>query len=367
MPPKSSFSQSGIIVNLIGVSIIFAAALIQALGFLNPLELRLLNSLQELAAARFLPEVPRVILISLDPGPNGYPAMDLAMVLRGLKNLHPRCIVVNGRIKPEQGPVPFLPPIRSGIKETGITLVIPQLPSPTARFQSITLIRYSLTSGNAKWPILEGKAIPSAGDAFLPSTTNSPALDSRLALFADTYEGVPVGSLWWWALPQELHQKPSLLLFGKILLLSNHTPLQLTLAGEANATSGSILEIPLDDFLLQCEQKEQGTISPTFDTLWDKSTVVIGTHDDACKAASLSVLLQSAGWYHLSLVTQGVIALGWIVLLILSQKLSISPWIISTLILVFITPLTLLLLHHGIITPYLSGIVAALFVSLNKR
>ena len=367
MPPKSSFSQPGIIVNLIGVSLIFAAALIQALGFLNPLDLRLLNSLQELGPSRFLPEPPRVILISLQKTTHGYPAMDLAMVLRGLKNLHPRCIVVNGQIEPEQGPVPFLPPIRSRIAETGITLVLPQLPSPTSRFQSIPLIRYSLTSVSYDWPIIDGKAIPGTGDAFFPSTTNSPGSDSRLALFANTCEGVPVGSLWWWTLPQEVRQTPSLLLFGKVLLLSNHTPLQLTSAGEANASYGSILEIPLDDFLLQCEQKEQGTISPTFDTLWDKSTVVIGSHDDASKAASLSVLLQSAVWQHLSLVMQGVLAIGWFVLLILSRKLSISPWIISTLILVFITSLTLLLLHQGIINPYLSGIVAALLVSLNKR
>ena len=355
-------SSSGSVVSFIAILLILVLAALQALGFFNELEARMENTLRHHLPPHFLPEAPRVVLITLEHSPQGYHAMDVAMVLRGLLNLSPRCIVMCDLIEQEKGPVPFLPTILTKLKAAGIPLIVPQLPSSFAHFQSISLIRFSLTSKHLIWPSLEGRATPGAGDAFLPQNNQLPASDLALPLFATASDGVPIGSLWWWALPQEIHQHPPLLLFGKILLLGNHSALHLTPTGAVRSSPAFLLEMPLDDFLLQIEQKEQGTISPTFDSIWNNTTVILGTHDDAPKAISLAALLQVTPWRHPSLGVQGVIALGWIAVLIIAQRLIISRWLLSTLILLLIIAITILLLHYGIIIPFLPGVITALLL-----
>lgn len=356
--------------NILGILLILGVTLLQAFGFFQALELHLINSLREHAPSRFLPEPSRVVLISMEKTPHGFPSLDVAMVLRGLKNLSPRCIAINGLIESEQGPVSFLPTIQSALSKSGVTLIIPQIPSPTARFQSIPLIRYSLRSGEINWPTLEGKAIPGAGYAFLSATSHSVNSDLALPLLAYTSDVVPIGSLWWWLLPKELLQRPPLLLFGKFLFLSNHTPIHLTSSGSISPSSGEAVEMPLEDYLLQIEQKEQGTISPTFDNLWNKSVVLLGSHDDMLTASLFASMLHQVDWHHLSLWIQGVLALGWIVLLFLCSKLPSIPHrcILSAVIVILLMTLLLLLLHKGIIFPLLPGLcTAGLIMFSDKR
>ena len=361
--------RSAGIVRLLGILLLVTLSLLQAFGVFHLLELNLTNVIREYGPSRLLPESPRLVLISLEHTPRGFSAMDVAMVMRGLKNLSPRCIAINGLIEPEQGPVPFLPTIQSTLSKSGITLIHPQLPSPQEHFQSVPLIRYSLTSGGMSWPILQGMASPGVGDAFFPADINVLHPDSALPLLALTSNRVPIGSLWWWLLPNEIHQRPPLLLFGNFLFLSNHTPLHLTQAGSISPTTGEAIEMPLDDFLLQIEQKEQGTISPTFDMLWNKSTVLIGTHDVVMQASLFATLLQQVAWHHLSLKIQGAISLGCILLLIISRKLSPRHrYFLSALILLLSIILTLLFLHQGIIIPFLPAIsLGVLLLLSNKR
>lgn len=354
------------LLRILAILLILLVALLQALGFFKGVETSLEHQLHRHFSSYFLREASPVVLISFNKSPQGYSSIEVAMVLRGLEALSPRCIVVNGPIEHEQGPVPFLPTIIAKLKQAEIALIAPQIPSPSARFQSVPLIRYSLTSSAPKWPSVDGKGVPGAGNAFLPQNTEPQGSAVTLPLLAKASDGVPVGSLWWWALPKAIHQRPPLLLFGTILLLPNHTAIHLTSTGGAKFASSSILEMPLDDFLLQCEQKEQGTISPSFDSIWNKSTVLIGTHDDLATAASLAALLEETAWHHLSLGVQLMILVGWISSLVLAPKFSIPGPILAGIILLLLAISTLLLLHHGIIFPFMPGAFVVV-VLLGKR
>jgi hypothetical protein len=365
-PPASSRIQA--IATLLGLFLIGFLALYQAMGFCQPLEQSIFRHLP----MALMQESPRVILITLENTPRGYHAMDVAMVLRGLGglgNLHPRSVLVNGRIEPEEGPVHFLPDLISRFKSLPeIQMIVPQAPSPSALFQFVPLIRYSFHSKTNDWFTIEGKSIPGAGDATILSLPQIEGEDLyRLPLFAKTTtDDSPVGSLWWWALPGDFHRHPPLLLLGSILVLSNHSVLHLSPQAEFKPSSeGSIQEMALDDYLLAIEQKEQGTISPTFDSLWNNATVILGTHHDAAKATALAALLQEIAWGHLSLPIQMMMALMCALIFLFSKKLTLmKQWIFAFLFFSIIIGTTLILLHHRIIFPFLPGICTALLLPL---
>lgn len=359
MSPLVSVSLNRILLSL-GMLLILLLAACQGLGLCQQWEQFLLHHL----SSRFLPEPPQVILITLDKHPKGFQAMDVAMALRGLGKFSPRCIVIDGLIEAEEGPVPFLPDIFSQLAaRQDLKLIVPQLPSPAAHFQSVSLIRYSLHAESLSWPKVEGEAVPSTGDAFLPDLSN---LDSSLPLFATASHGVPVGSLWWWTLPEALHKSPPVLLWNKLLLFSTHTQILLTPSGAAlPALPGEFIEMPLDDFLLQMEKREQGTLSPTFDSLWNRSTVILGTSLDFAKATALASLLQELSWRHLALWKQGLMTLFWMIVLVCFRKQTLlPPKFLSLTIFILVGMATLLLLPHGIIFPFLPALWTAFLLLL---
>jgi hypothetical protein len=335
----------------------------QAVGFFQQWEQAFAHHLP----ARFLPAPPRVVMITLENSSRGFQAMDVAMALRGLGKFHPRCIVINGVIEGEQSSVPFLPDIISQLRKMpGLELIIPEIPSSSAQFKSLPLVRYSPDSRVPDWPKVEGLATPGSGAAYLPGSGGN---ELELPLFATTDQGVPIGSLWWWSLPASACKSPPLLLFGHELLFSTHARIVLTALGSTTSLlPGVFLEMPLDDFLLKLERKEQGSISPTFDTLWDSNTIVIGSHDDASKVACLATLLWNSSLRYLPIPIQLVLGFGWIVMFILARRTSWVPRLILSLcVLLSLIGSTLVLSRYGIILPFIPGVGTALLLPLNKR
>ena len=352
--------------SFLAIPLIFLAALLQGLGFSQQLEKGLLH----LLPMHLRPEAPRIILLSLEKGAAGDSPLDVAMVLRGLTQFHPECVIVNGKIEPEQGTVPLLPSILARLtNHMGITLILPESPSPETLFRSVPLVRYSLSEKQSDWPILSGRSGPGTGAAYLPK--DQPIGNHNLPLLAKSSDGATIGSLWWWCLPWETRTHPPFLLCDTILLLANHAPLHLTSSGEVSQSGNgeTFREIPLDDFLLKIEQKERGVISPTFDSLWKNATVVLGTHDDSVTISMLAALLQAIFFRRLPLWSQTMMIRGWMFLFFLIKNRrggidQLPRWLLPLLITLIVIFTTLFLMHQGIIIPFLPGIVTALLLLL---
>ena len=353
--------------SFLAIPLIFLAALLQGLGFSQQLEKGLLH----LLPMHLRPEAPRIILLSLEKGAAGDSPLDVAMVLRGLTQFHPECVIVNGKIEPEQGTVPLLPSIVARLtNHMGITLILPESPSPETLFRSVPLVRYSLWEKQSDWPILSGRSGPGTGAAYLPKDQ---PIGNNLPLLAKSSDGATIGSLWWWCLPWETRTHPPFLLCDTILLLGNHAPLHLNSSGEVSqsGTEGTFREIALDDFLLQIEQKERGIISPAFDTLWKNATVVLSTHDDPFTISKLAALLQEISFRRLPLWGQTMMMLAWMVLFLFIKNRRcgidhLPRWLLPLLITLIVIFTTLLLMHQGIMIPFLPGIVTALLLFLCK-
>jgi hypothetical protein len=328
------------------------------------MEVTLHHALHLVLPERFLPESPHVVLVSLEGSNRSLHAMDIAMVLRGLKQYYLRSLVIDGIIEPESGTAPLLPHRLAEIKSShGYRVIQPQIPGKTAQFQSLPLIRYSLDSGTGIWPLYEGVATPASGDAFFP-----PGQESRpsaaIPLLAHTSNEATIGSLWWWAISQDksLLQPPSLLLFHQILILPNNTPIHLNRSGGYESRSpGSFQEIPLDDFLLQIEQKEQGLISPDFDGLWNNATVVLATHDQLSDVASFSTLLTASSMSHLSLGLQFLLMVGTLLLFLRLQRIN-HPlrWKIALMLLAILILGIPIFVHYRIFIPFASPVLMSL-------
>ena len=239
--------------SFLAIPLIFLAALLQGLGFSQQLEKGLLH----LLPMHLRPEAPRIILLSLEKGAAGDSPLDVAMVLRGLTQFHPECVIVNGKIEPEQGTVPLLPSILARLtNHMGITLILPESPSPETLFRSVPLVRYSLS------------------------------------------------------------EKHTILLLANHAPLHLTSSGEVSQSGNGE----TFREIPLDDFLLKIEQKERGVISPTFDSLWKNATVVLGTHDDSVTISMLAALLQAIFFRRLPLWSQTMMILGWMFLFFLIKN-----------------------------------------------
>ena len=351
----------------LAVLLIFLTALMQGLGFCPQME----RGLAYLLPEHLRPEPPRMILLSLESGPQGFSALDVAMALRGLGQFHPECILVNGKIEPEKGSVPLLPGIISSlINKTDITLILPESPSPEARFRRTPLVRFTFWANENTWPVLAGKCGTGTGAAYLPDNQET---KENLSLLASSSDGSTIGSLWWWGLPLQVRKHPPLLLCDTILLLANHSLLRMTPSGEVplSTEGGTFREIPLDDFLLQIEQKERGVISPAFDTLWKNATVVLGTHSDTATISDFASLLREVSAKRPSLRIQMLMALGWIMLFILIKNgrsgiQSLPRWLLPLLIVLIVIFTTLFLMHQGFMIPFLPGIITALLLLLYK-
>jgi hypothetical protein len=349
---------------ILGILLIFILAVSESFGLFHCEEQYLVRHLP----LRFQKEAQQVILLTMEKGPQGFSPLDVAMALRGLGKFHPRCILLNGTIQAEPSAPPLLPGIVSKMQAIpGLRLILPQVPAPEAEFQSLALVRYSLSSAPIAWPRLEGIGSPGSGSAYLPPATPF-SEDASLPLLATAAHGVPVGSLWWWALPESLHQTPPLLLFGRHLFLNQRTQLQLTRDGSLPPASlGEFIQMPLDDFLLQIEKKEQGSISPNFDSLWDKSTILIGTETDVTSAAALASLLQEVSWHHWPVWGECTLTLFCLVLFLVSRWQKLFPNYFGSLFIgITLTMTAALLFPHGILFPFLTVMATALLLLLPR-
>ncbi len=344
-------------------------SLLQAFGGFWRLETGVVHGVRALAPG-LLPEPPSVLLVSLQSTPQGFATMDAAMLLRALGELHPRCVTVYGTITPEEGAISFLPGILSRLAEEDIQVIIPRSTASkdgSEGFESVPLTRYSLTHLVTDWPLRAGQAVPGKGYAFLPENSSA---DADLPLLASVADGSTIGSLWWWSLPNELRRN-IFLLSGSILLMGNNTPLHLNPNGGISLNSSeSVKEIPLDDFLLQIEQREQGTISPSFDSLWVNSTVVVASHDDLPRVSAFAALLKETSFRHFSVWLQLIMIPGWciIFLLLLNCRIhfpSIPIWLLPIVIIITLLLVALLMLHIGIIVPLFPGLMIALLLLIN--
>ena len=361
------------ILTFMAIPLIVLTALFQGLGFFQQLEMEVMRCLP----SHVRPSPPKVIQLILETSPEGFSSMDMAMSLRGLTQCHPRCVLVNGRIEPEKGSVPLLPGIIVRMSNnTNITLVIPQAPAPEVLFRAVPRSHYSypLLDINFRWPLLLGKSVPGSGAAYLPDHQDP---KDSLPLLSKTSDGSSVGSLWWWGLPQSVITPPPFLLGKSRLFFGNRALIHLTPTGGVPIAEqgGEVLEMQLDDFLLQIEQKERGSISPAFDAIWKDSTVIIGTNADTSKVSTYASLLREISFKRLPLWSQMLMTLGWIVLFLLIRNSHfgidhLPCWLLSLLITLIVIFTTLFLMHTGIVIPFLQGIVTAFlicFCNSNKR
>jgi hypothetical protein len=355
---------------LVGVFLILLTGGFQLAGYCWPLEQRFLKALPSGLLPASFSHSP-VVLLELNAGSDGFAAMDIALALRGLSLLHPDRVLLDGRIAEEKEAIPLLPGVLDRLKkDPSMVLVLPHAGGVQSVFQPIPLTRCPPCTNLFPWQKVQGKALAPVHDpvegAYLPAPQEK---DQDLPLLAMTDDGSVIGSLWWWALPSEVTASPSYLFFGKIFLSSTATFFWITPSGAYHPLSDlRVKPLSLDDFLLRVEQKEQGTISPGFDALWNKAVVIIGTSAEEGRATALADLLRATGIRPLSFVSQTVITFGWVLLFLLIQELHLrasfrfTRWIFPPVILIALIGITLCLLPHGILLPFLPGLIVALAV-----
>jgi hypothetical protein len=365
-----------VILRLSALSIIWVAIL-QAFGFTPTLENLVSDSFASVANAK-----AQVVLLTMGRNRETFKALDLALSLRGLSHLHPRCVLINGYAGREDGPLPLLDGMMKRLQEDPslpLRVIRPLPPSPTTRFTSVPLIRYGLTSkAISAWPYLEGEAESNKGASFLKAPGK--AIDDSVRLEGKSFDGIPllgrtdhkaiIGSVWWNALPDNSFP---ILLFGRILMFGNHHAIHLKADGSfGQGSRAEIRTLPLEDFLLRMEQREQGSSSPDFDAIWNRSVVVIGTREDEGSVSVLADLLHGIGIGRLAVTIQGTLALLWTLMVILLTP-RISPLIRMTFSLLIISGTvgaTSIFINHGVLIPFLPPMLMGftfLLTGLYKR
>lgn len=358
---------------LIGSLIIVGAAILQAVdcGLLWTWERKVIRSLP----AAWQPTLPKMVLLSMGAGKEGFAPLDLAIALRGLWKLHPARVLIHGTIAPAPAnePIPLLQGVISRLGEEGMEIIIPQTPSPERLWQFLPLCCYeppAALRAKAEWPLAQGHAAPSGKESFLP---NDDREANTLPLFATTEQGEIIGSLWWKAVAS--FTPPSLpstagtiwLLGRRILIFPNHAVIPLNehgaIVGGKSLPPRECKMVPLADFLLKMEQKERGTLSPDFDALWENSMVIIGTPSDLTRVSLLAAVQSRLALRCLPILLQAALALLWITLLVLGYRHTRKARITLAIILIFLSVIaSLFALHHGWILPWLPPLLTSLFL-----
>ena len=361
---RRRWPQDGIL--LCGLLLLIVLAILQAAGCFWSVE----RSLIHLLPKNWRPESSRTILLQTERGETGFKALDVAMALRGLAQLHPAQIVIDGLISPDQEAMPLLPDLLARIKEEKILVIQPESPSPEAEYRPIPLCSYNPPACMglpSSLQTLPGSLSNKEMGTFLPAPGTAP--DISLQLLAETRYGEVISSLWWPALTSvitttQASMSPIWLLAGRLLILPNHSTLFLDGKGNAQPLQReqACME-SLDDFLLQMEQKERGTLSPGFDALWSNSTVILGTADDMDRIALLSSLRDRIFWMRLPLLLQGAILFVWIALILGARKLKpLLRGCLAGMLMIGTAGASLLAIRHGLILPFLPPLITTLLL-----
>ena len=317
------------------------------------------------------PPKEKAVLITIEDGERGFPAMDLAMTLRGLCKLQPRAVFIDGVPDGSSESLPLLKSVRSHLLESGVVVTEAVLPSQDATYRAVSLCRYDppdLLRPASGWPVIAGRTSGTGSAPFLTDDRSGQSLQ----LFASTASGDPVGSLWWNCLEPSRVNAPIWLLCGRYLLFPNHAPLLIDSHGKVSKPFLSGLPgaaptiMTLDDFLLKIEEMERGTVSPGFDTLWDRSLVIVTAPRHVPAASSAISLRERLAFARLPASAQLLMAVLWTVLLAFSNRFGFR--IITGLVLLLVTiGSSAAALSHGLILPFQPLLITALFLLIPWR
>jgi len=383
-PPHPSVNHADTIIPLLSIacgSIIMLATFVQLLGLTWPLEERLLQILPSTLITKVHGGEnfgPKIALLEMSPVDEAFPAVDVAMALRGLGKLHPARILIAGKVTSDKESEQLLLGVLATLRAEGIDVIQSQEPSAAAHYYSIPLCRYDPPNFfhlDTHWVTLPGSISNKTQQCFLPPDLNSSgttqSTSQGLQLFAKTAQGEVVGSTWWDVIREEVaerevgvgidsssvkNQDPLWLLGGRLLLIPKRSPLFLTADGSLRTnTSSPVQSSSLEDFLLHAEQKERGEPTSSFNSAWNDALVILGKKSDQPFLSTLQKLGSQLAWKHMSWSTQLLLGLGCILVLLIGVGSGKIPSLLLAVLLLVATPTCLLLtVRHGILIPWLA-------------
>ena len=370
-------------------AIILLATFVQLLGLNWPLEERILQILPATWITKIHGEEnfgPKIALLEMSPVEEAFPALDVAMALRGLGKLHPARILIAGKVTSDKESEQLLLGVLATLRAEGIDVIQSQVPSEATRYHSIPLCRYDPPNFfhlGTHWVTLPGSISNKEQGCFLPSDLNSSGTSQftseSLQLFAKTTQGEVVGSTWWYVIKEELEEKetgvgieiPSMkkqdtlwLLGGRLLLIPKRFPLVLTADGSLRTKASSLVNSSsLEDFLLHAEQKERGEPTSSYDSAWNDALVILGKKSDQPFLSILQKLVSKLAWKHLLLSTQLLLCTACIGLFVTGQYCKrITSLIIALFLMLGTLAAIAITLSHGILFPWLTPVVTTLLL-----
>lgn len=347
----------------LGALMIVIAAFIQAVG-LDRFSLSVAGSL---LPKGLLPPAPKVILLALDRDAKGFDPLELAMALRGLAKLNPSQVIINGKIHLKSDSLTMLEGVRERLIQTGTRLVEGSSATSESLWKPVSLSTYTPPNSlhlGSPLPLIAGKPAPEGKISFLPPTEDK--APPAIPLLATTESGGIAGSIWWEAIKHQRTTGPTWLLAGKLLLFPDHSPLLISSGGTRTHAVSTTTMVPMDLFLLRIEEKERGTISPDFESLWDHATVVIGSPDDIPITGSLQSILRNIAFHRLPILFQALLALVLTAILFAARRLPRVRrlWIGAGIAVITITG-GVFALTHALLLPFLTPLIAS-FILLSS-
>lgn len=362
LPPKKSprgpigIPGLGIMLKSAAAVLIVIAAVIQATGGLQKVEMRIARAHHGRNGSK------PVVLLALERKNGAFDPMEVAMVLRGLGKFLPERIILNGSVRGDADASPMLAGMLERMRSQGIVIAGGGTVGKEPLYRSLSLCRYQPPAPlrpPSSLNIVEGKP-DAAGTDCAAVTING----GTLPLLAVTGNGEPVGTAWWEALCPSPSSGPCWLIANRFLLMPDHAPLLLTPDGAtASILPGADRVMKSDDFLLGIEEKERGALRPGFDTLWDRAVVLIGSTEDEQAASSVAGLKEYLSLRRLPPAVQFLLALLWIILLLVMAPLSrMVRSATGILLLPVIAGVTWAGVFNGILLPFLPPLVMALLL-----
>lgn len=339
-----------------GVIAIVLATMIEATGLLRPWESRL----PELLGLPS-PIQDGTVFLSLPDGTGEENnSMDVALVLRGLSMLHPSMILLATEHPSSGESAQLLQRVKDQLREKGIPLTEAVPPTPESLWRPVPLCRYfppGFSKRKESLPLVAGSALAEGSFRVLGPSSQDPGI---LPLLSATASGEIAGSIWWEGLLQGQPNAPVWLLADHLLILPNHTALPLARGGLSIPHDLAVpRSVTSDDFLLRMEERERGSLSPDFDSLWDHAIVVVGSFSLLPMTSALVSLRNIAALGALNLLTQAGIMILLIVIVLAVLTVRQRESLILTALLLIVACLgSWWSLRHGILPPIIPWGVA---------
>jgi hypothetical protein len=250
--------------------------------------------------------------------------------------------------------------VKDQLREKGIPLTEAMPPTPESLWRPVPLCRYfppRFAEGKESLPLVAGSAPAEGSFRVLGPSSQDPEI---LPLLSATASGEIAGSIWWEGLLQGQPNAPVWLLADHLLILPNHAALLLARGG---LSIPHVLAVPRfvtsDDFLLRMEERERGSLSPDFDSLWDHAIVVVGPSSLLPMTSALVSLRNITALGALNLATQAGIMILLIVIVLAVLTVRQRDSLILTALLLIVACLgSWWSLRHGILSPIIPWGVA---------